>query len=193
MSDQTVPQPARRPAAWWVWRGDKDHFGLPARLFHWLTPLLLIGSFGLIFSVNWLPAGPDRVSIVRLHRTIGIIVLTLTLLRLLWRLADRHPAALGPRASRWLARLVHGAFYALLLCTPLLGWSYTNARGHVLYIFGQALPSLIFKDEYLSRLAISWHEWCAYILLGLICLHLVAALWHQFWLKDGAIRRIWRG
>lgn len=173
-------------------RGNAQRFGLPARVFHWLTPLLLLGSFGLIFSVSWLPAGPDRVSVVRLHRTIGIIVLSLTLLRLLWRMADRHPAALGPRASRLLARLVHGAFYGLLLCTPVLGWSYTNARGHVLYVFGQPPPSLIFKDEYFSRLAISWHEWCAYTLLGLIGLHVLAALWHQFWLKDGAIRRIWR-
>jgi cytochrome b561 len=174
-------------------RGDRARFGLLARAFHWTTPLLLLCSFGLIWSAAWLPPGPNTWAIVNLHRTIGILVLTFTVLRVLWRATDRQPDRVGPWPLRWGARLVHGALYGLLICTPLLGWSYTNARGHVLYVFGAALPSLIFKDEYLSRLAIAWHEWFAYSLLALTGLHLLAALWHRFGLRDGTWRRMWRG
>jgi cytochrome b561 len=190
MSDETLGEPRAHTLRL---RGDRTRFGLLARLFHWTTPLLLIGSFGLIWSAAWLPPGPNTWAIVNLHRAIGILVLTLTVLRVLWRAADRQPDRIGPWPLRRGARLVHAALYALLICTPLLGWSYTNARGHGLYVFGVALPSLIFKDEYLARLAIAWHEWFAYTLLALIGLHLLAALWHQFALRDGTLRRMWRG
>ena len=65
--------------------------------------------------------------------------------------------------------------------------------GIVLYVFGVPLPSLIFKDEYFSRVAITLHEWLAYTLLALIGIHILAALWHHFYRRDDSLRRIWRG
>ena len=60
-------------------------------------------------------------------------------------------------------------------------------------LFGQHLPSLIFKDQYFSRVAIGTHEFLAYALLALIGLHVAAALWHHLVLRDATLKRMWRG
>lgn len=168
-------------------------FGLVARVMHWLTLLLLVGSFALVWSIGWLPAGGARAQAVGLHRSIGLLVLLVTLLRVLWRLAKRRPPGLASAALRWAAAAVQAALLACLLVVPLLGWAYTNARGHPLLLWGIRLPSLIFKDQYFSRVAIQTHEVLAYTLLALIGAHVAAALWHHLVLRDATLKRMWRG
>jgi cytochrome b561 len=154
---------------------------------------MLLGSFALVWSVGWLPAGPPRTQTVGLHRTIGLLVLSVTVLRVFWRFLSRRPPGIGSLAARWAAGLVHTAMLACLLIVPLLGWAYTNARGHTLLLLGIRLPSLVFKDEYFSRVAIGGHEFLAYALLTLIGVHVAAALWHHFVLRDTTLKRMWRG
>ena len=174
-------------------RGGGAGFGLPARTFHWLTVLMLVGSFAVVWAVGWLPAGPPRAQAVGLHRTIGLLVLLITVLRLLWRLVSRRPPRVGTLPWRWAAVVVHAMLLASLLVVPLLGWAYTNARGHPLLLWGIRLPSLIFKDEYFSRVAIEGHEFLAYTLLTLIGAHAAAALWHHVVLHDATLKRMWHG
>ena len=174
----------------WRLRGQGDAYGGLARFLHWATPVLLVGSFGLVWSLSYLPTGPDRVQAVNLHRTLGLIVLTLTTVRVIWRFLDRRPGPDGPRPLRWVAAAVHMMLYMGLLIIPLLGWTYTNARGHKLTFFGLPLPSVVMKDEYFSRIAITAHEWLAYMLLGLVAVHVAAALWHHWILRDQALKRM---
>ena len=185
--------PTRKPPHAGVPRGDGAGFGLVARVIHWLTVLMLVGSFALVWSVGWLPAGPARVQAVGLHRTIGLLALSVTVLRVLWRLASRRPPGIGTSPWRWAAGAVHATLLTGLLIVPLLGWAYTNARGHSLFLLGIRLPSLIFKDEYFSRVAIEGHEFLAYTLLTLIGAHAAAALWHHVVLRDATLKRMWRG
>jgi len=168
-------------------------FSTTRRAMHWLTVLLLVGSFVLVWAVDWLPPGQNRAQVVGLHRTIGLLVLTVTLLRLLWSLISRRPARITASRWPWAAGLVQALLLASLLAIPLLGWTYTNARGHAVLLFGQHLPSLIFKDQYFSRVAIGTHEFLAYALLALIGLHVAAALWHHWVLQDATLKRMWRG
>jgi cytochrome b561 len=168
-------------------------FSAPRRAIHWLTVLLLAGSFGLVWAVDWLPPGQNRAQVVGLHRTIGLLVLTVTLLRLLWSLMGRRPPRIAAPRWPWAAGLVQALLLASLLAIPLLGWTYTNARGHAVLLFGQHLPSLIFKDQYFSRVAIGTHEFLAYALLALLGLHVTAALWHHLVLRDTTLKRMWRG
>lgn len=174
-------------------RGDGAGFGLTTRALHWLTVLMLVGSFAVVWSVGWLPAGPNRAQAVSLHRTIGLLVLSVTVLRVLWRLVSRRPPGIGSLPLRWVAGAVHAALLASLLMVPLLGWAYVNARGHALLLFGFRLPSLIFKDEYFSRVAMAGHEFLAYAFLALIGVHAAAALWHHLVLRDATLKRMWRG
>jgi cytochrome b561 len=168
-------------------------FSTTRRAMHWLTVLLLMGSFALVWAVDWLPPGQNRAQVVGLHRTIGLLVLSLTLLRLLWSLASRRPSRITMPRWPWAAGLVQALLIASMLAIPLLGWTYTNARGHAVLLFGQNLPSLIFKDQYFSRVAIGTHEFLAYALLALIGLHVAAALWHHLVLRDATLKRMWRG
>jgi cytochrome b561 len=172
---------------------DGAGFGLVTKTFHWLTVLMLVGSFAVVWSVGWLPAGPPRAQAVGLHRTIGLLVLLITVLRVLWRLVSRRPSGIDTSPWRYAAVVVHAMLMASLLIVPLLGWAYTNARGHTLILFGIRLPSLIFKDQYFSRVAIEAHEFLAYALLALIGAHAAAALWHHLVLRDTTLQRMWRG
>jgi cytochrome b561 len=172
---------------------DASVFGLTTRALHWLTVLMLVGGFVVVWSVGWLPVGPARAQAVGLHRTIGLLVLLVTVLRVLWRLFSRRPPMIGTSLLRWAASGVHATLLASLLVVPLLGWAYTNARGHPLFLFGIRLPSLIFKDQYFSRVAMQTHEFLAYALLMLIAAHAAAALWHHLVLRDATLKRMWRG
>jgi cytochrome b561 len=174
-------------------RDDGTRFGLATRAFHWLSVLMLVGSFAVVWSVGWLPLGAARAQAVGLHRTIGLLVLLVTLLRVLWRLFSRRPPVIGTLLLRWAASGVHATLLASLLILPLLGWAYTNARGHPLFLLGIRLPSLIFKDQYFSRVAMQAHEFLAYALLALIAAHAAAALWHHEVLRDATLKRMWRG
>jgi cytochrome b561 len=153
---------------------------------------MLVGSFALVWSVGWLPAGPDRAQAVGMHRTLGLLVLLLTVLRVLVRWFSRRPPAIGAKRWRWAAGAVHAALLGSLLAIPMLGWAYTNARGHALLLWGMRLPSLIFKDQYFSRVTIAAHEFLAYTLLALIGAHVAAALWHHLVLRDATLTRMWR-
>jgi cytochrome b561 len=193
MSGRAAHGPALTEGGSLALRGDSQGFGLVARAIHWFTLPLLLAGYLLVWFIDWVPAGPDRVQFVSVHRTLGLIVLALTLLRLVWRGVDRRPPLEGGRWSRLAARAVHGLIYAALLVIPLMGWGYTNAKGHVLKLFGMSLPSLVFKDEYFSRVTIDVHEWVAYGLLGVLAMHMAAALWHHFWLRDHTLVAMARG
>jgi cytochrome b561 len=188
-TDSLIPQPPQAFAL----HGDGLGFGLTTRMIHWLTALMLVGSFALVWSIGWLPAGPARAQAVGLHRTVGLLVLVVTILRLLWRLVSRRPPVIGKSPWIWVATGVHATLLATLLIVPLLGWTHTNARGHALVLLGIQLPSLIFKDQYFSRVAIGTHEFLAYALLVLIAAHVAAALWHHVVLRDATLKRMWRG
>jgi cytochrome b561 len=185
------PNPKLLPAV--ASDGNGSGFGLAARGMHWLTVVMLVCSFAVIWSVGWLPAGSARVQAVGLHRTIGLLVFSVTVLRVLWGLVRRRPRGIGTSAWRWAAGVVHSTMLASLLIVPLLGWAYTNARGHTLHLLGIQLPSIIFKDQYFSRVAIAVHEFSAYALLALIGAHVAAALWHHLVLRDATLTRMWRG
>jgi len=168
-------------------------FGRVVRVMHWLTVLLLVGSFALVWSVGWLTAGPNRAQAIDMHRTIGLIVLTVTVLRVSWRMVSRRTLGMSNSEWRWVASAVHVTLLGCLFIIPLLGWAYTNARGHTVILMGIHLPSLIFKDQYFSRVAIQSHEFLAYALLMLIAVHIAAALWHHLVLRDATLKRMWLG
>ncbi len=168
-------------------------FSLARRLLHWLTVLLLGGSFLLVWSIEWLPEGALRPQVLGMHRTMGLVVLALSAVRILWSLVSARPEALAAGHWRRAARGVQVALLACLVLVPLLGWIYTNARGHAVSLWGMPLPSLIIKDQYFSRVSRESHEFLAYTLLALIAAHAGAALWHHLVLRDATMRRMWRG
>ncbi|GGE08956.1 cytochrome b [Aureimonas endophytica] len=167
---------------------------LPAaiRRFHWLTVLLLAAMFALAWSFDWLGASDLGAALVDWHRSIGIALFALVLLRLLWRATHRIDPVPGgaPRWERALAALVQGGLYLGLLVMPVLGWTASALSGDTIRLFGFALPDVLPMDEDLSDRLFALHGTLAWLLLGLVALHVAGALRHHFVKRDGLLNRM---
>lgn len=167
----------------------------PAKLvlLHWLTVLCLTLAAALILTRDQVAGRALRAWLLEGHRHVGLFVLALFLARValrirLGRVASAHRS---PWLLRWLATLNHLALYALLLVQPLLGWALSDAQGKPVHLLGVNLPALVTADEDLADALQGWHQLAAWLLLGLILLHVAAALWHHFVVRDGVLRRMW--
>jgi cytochrome b561 len=157
---------------------------------HWLTVVCLIAGVALILTREQIDGRAARQWLLEGHRHFGLIVLVLFVVRvaLRFRWGKQTPHGDLPRLVRVLAGLTHVALYALLLALPLIGWSLSNAQDKPVHFFGVTLPALVAADEDLADSLQAWHLNAAWVLLGLVCLHIAASLWHHFVLRDGVLR-----
>lgn len=165
---------------------------------HWLIALMIIGLLIVGFVMGEIDkANPLKYQLYQLHKSFGITVLALSLLRLVWRLTHRTPP-LPPESKRWekaIAHLTHFGFYGLMIGLPLVGWLgvSTSPLKIPTMIFGLfQLPHLPFFQNTpgASHQLFELHETMAYILIGLLCLHAGAALKHHFMLKNDVVLRM---
>jgi cytochrome b561 len=160
------------------------------RFLHWLTLFLVATTFVLAFSIDLAPSKEEAGIVILLHRSFGLTLWVVTLLRLVWRQFSRFPNWPGdmPQLMRFAAHWSEYALYALLLIQPILGLLHTNAHGDRVNLFflGQ-LPALIGQDRPLARQLFEVHEMVGLLLLALIVLHASAALYHHFWRRDDTL------
>ena len=174
-------------------RNTPRRWGAIAQLFHWVIVLLIVAQFTLATLFDDLPAGAKKLTLLSRHKSIGITILILALLRVLWRSANLTPALPGTLKpyERSLARLTHVLLYVLLFAVPLSGWTMSSARGFPVSWFGQfQLPDLVPKNKALYQALLTTHEVLAWSLGIVATVHLVAALKHHFMLKDDVLRRM---
>jgi cytochrome b561 len=160
---------------------------------HWLTFLLILGLVPVGLLMDELPNSAFKVQVYALHKSFGLTVLALTLLRLLWRLlAGAAPRLEGtPAWQHALAQTVHAAMYALLLLIPLSGWLYNSASGFPLQWFGLfGLPRLSGYNPEVKEFAHEAHELLFYVLAVLVLLHAAAALKHHYFDRDATLARM---
>jgi cytochrome b561 len=178
-----------------IYNDTADSEAVPARprklvALHWLTVLCLIGAATAILWRDEVSARAARQWLLEIHRHFGLFVLALFFIRLAVRVRARKLPAVGRTsiAMRAAAALVHSALYALLLAQPLLGWALSSAEGKPVHLFGLTLPALVQADEDRADILQAWHTNVAWLLLALVLLHVSAALWHHFVLRDGVLR-----
>ena len=178
-------------------------YGRVAIVLHWVIAALVLTNIalGLIFA-NSAAAESGISPLPPLHKSIGLTVLVLSVLRLGWRLTHAAPPLHGPFSR--IARATHILFYVLLIATPLAGWALVSVspRGiPTVYFhlftwphmgFLHALPIQVRRHE-ISNF-VDLHNSLAFLSLGLIVLHVAGALYHQF-RGDDTMRRMlnWRG
>lgn len=167
---------------------------------HWLLGLAILGIFAVGLYMADLPVSPLRLKLYNYHKWAGICFLALSLLRLAWRITHRPPAlpdSVTIAMPAWQARIYHAThslLYALFFIVPLMGWAYSSAAGFPVVLFGIiALPDLLAVDKELAKLIRSLHELSAFALIGVILLHIGAALKHQFIDHDHLISRMLPG
>ena len=163
-----------------------------AQALHWLTALLAFTVLPLAWIVQSLARGPDRSFLLMVHRSIGLTILALIVLRLVWRalypappLADGH----GPLLRR-VAAASHWLLYAAFVIMPVSGYVVSAAGGREVLLFGLVhLPGLPFDRSAadIARLVHSGVQWAVYALIGA---HLAATAWHVAVRRDGTLDRM---
>lgn len=190
----------------------KLKYGPVAMTFHWVIAALIVANYGLGWVFNghalfwdWGELhGPDRIALTQWHKSIGIAVLVLSVLRLVWRLITPHPA-FGAHLKPWekaLATVVHWGLYAFMIGIPLSGWIMVSAStryavspvSFVVFdwpqfpgLAGLSREQLKAPHEFWEDLHRHWFVWSGYLL---ILLHVAGALKHQFLDKDNELARM---
>jgi len=167
--------------------GQHRRFTALQRLLHWLMAICILA---MLFIGVWMVStiGPKYLTLVSIHKPLGIAILLLALIRLAVRLlsgAPPLPAAM-PQPMRLAARLSHAAFYVLMIGMPLIGWAMLSAGAYPVVLFGSVhLPAILPQDDRLHALLWDAHFTLAFALFALILLHVAAALFHALVRRDG--------
>jgi cytochrome b561 len=164
-----------------------------AKGLHWMIAALIVTQFTLAWSADDLPIGLHKLKLLARHKSFGMTVLMLAVIRLVWRFANRPPAlpdGMTP-PERWLAKATHIAFYVLLFAMPITGWMMSSAKNYSVSWFGLfTWPNLISQSDDAFVFLQSTHEILAWSLLGIAVLHILAALKHHFWNRDNVLLRM---
>lgn len=175
-------------------RNTSDRWSGVSQFLHWLIVLLIFGIGIVGLTMGELPRSPKYFWVYTLHKSLGITVLALMILRLLWRLIAGAPRPIPgiPRWQRSVASLTHWALYALALAIPLSGWLYDSASGlRPFKYFGQiTVPKLVAPNEGIRELAHGAHETLFFVLTGLVLIHAGAALYHHLVQRDATLARM---
>jgi cytochrome b561 len=171
-------------------------YGGVAMTAHWLIVLMLLGSFSLGFYMHELPLSPTKLKLYAYHKWLGVTIFVVAVLRLGWRLWSPPPAlpASMPSWEKRAADISHHLLYLLLFAAPLSGWLMSSAKGFQTVWFGLwPIPDLLAKNPPLGEALESVHETLTFMLLGVIVLHVAAALKHHFIDRDEVLARMTPG
>ena len=160
------------------------------RTLHWLMAACILTMFfvgvGMVSTV-----APKYLSLISLHKTLGMTILVLALLRLVVRLRTGAPALPAdlPGPLKLAAHLSHYALYALMILMPLIGWAMLSAANYPIVLWGGVrLPAIAPPSDSLHTLLWNAHVYLAFAFYVLVLLHLAAALFHALIRRDGVFR-----
>ena len=170
-----------------------------AIILHWLIAALVVFEVGLGLNME-AAKGADKFAVFQLHKSVGITILLLLLLRIVWRFYRQPPALTATGWEKALARLVHAAFYLILLALPVSGWIIVSASKIAVptLLYGTVpWPHLPGFADMAAAARQSWHEAGEFVhgnLVNLIyllfALHIAGALKHHFIDRDGDLARM---
>jgi cytochrome b561 len=177
-------------------RNDTESYGLITILFHWIIAIIFLGQILLGYLMVRTTDFALQFSLFQWHKSFGFLILGLSGLRLIWRIANprpRDPAGMG-RGERVAAHLAHGVLYLALFLIPLTGWALASSSPLQIPTFAFNLiviPSLpLAISDQAEAFWTASHAWLAYLSAVVAAAHMVAALHHHFWKKDAVLRRM---
>ena len=173
------------------WKSSTQRYGSVAIAIHWISAAAILIQIGLGFAAASAADTDAQAGLLRAHVVLGIFVVALTMIRLAWWLIDRQPAALAGLPS-WQAlseRVVRVLLYLLILLLGASGIAVLMLSGAGDILFGGASGAL---PDFTRFPPMAAHIAAAAMLLGFAALHILAALYHHFWRRDGLLGRMWK-
>lgn len=176
-------------------------YGRVARFFHWSIALLVLADIALGLIGKFTPRSGDTVGFLQLlystHKTIGMTVLALAVLRVIWAISQQRPVPLHPerRLETFAAETAHWVLYAAIFVLPLSGWVIHSAElgfAPIWWPFPQSLP-FIPKSERLAGAAANVHWIAGIVLAAMVAAHIGGAVKHALIDRDGTLARMWNG
>jgi cytochrome b561 len=160
------------------------------RLLHWLMAICILAMLfigvGMVSTV-----APKYLTLVQIHKPLGITILVLALVRLVVRLrygAPPLPADL-PEPMKLAAHASHYALYILMIGLPLIGWAMLSSASYPIVLWGGVrLPAILPPSDSLHALLWNAHFYLAFAFFALILMHLAAALFHALVRRDGVFQ-----
>ncbi|MEO8921836.1 MAG: cytochrome b [Caldimonas sp.] len=163
---------------------------------HWLIALLIFTTFPLGLYMHDMALTPNKLRLFSYHKWIGVSIFLLALARVWARAMDGAIFArpVGPRWQHAAADAVHLLLYVLIIVVPLSGWVLSSAEGFQTVWFGVLpLPDLVAKNKELANALKELHKVLNFVMLGIVVVHVLAALQHHFLLRDGVLHRMLPG
>lgn len=170
------------------------------RLIHWVVGIIVIGVLcgGLIIYTLGYDGvvkafGQDMTNtLYKFHKTFGIVVLFLMIIRVIVKIRMGKPEYATPLTTfeKAASGAVHGLLYVCLIAMPVLGWAATGASGYPVEFFNWTLPPLVGKDKEWGETLYMLHGYVGFAILILLFMHIGAALMHGIVKKDGVLQRM---
>lgn len=167
-------------------------YGFIAKLFHWVTALLVISLLIVGFVMTNMENSPQKYEIYGMHKATGVIVLIIGLSRLLWKILNSPvlPIAGLPAIFSLLAKLTHFALYFFLILMPFSGLMMSLYAGYDVNVYNFFTIPSFEKSPQISHLFHTIHVISAWILASLVFLHIGAGLFHFFIRRDQVLQRM---
>jgi len=165
-----------------------------AKILHWLIGFTVIGLIILGFSLGYFKGMSIAGRMYMLHKSLGLSVLALVLIRIIWRFANITPTPPNhvKHCQQKAEKLAHFLLYISLLAMPLSGWIMATASGHLPNFFGLGAIAMPFipSSKALASAASWTHTASAWTLITLISLHILATIQHYVVHKDNILKRM---
>jgi cytochrome b561 len=164
-----------------------------SKLLHWAVAACVLTTIPVSIAMKNMGEGPIPDTLYNLHKSLGVLILLLMILRLINRLMIGAPAP-DPSIARWqraVSSAVHGLLYVLLFAMAVVGYLANSAYGATTPFFGLfSLPMIVGKDEPLATTLFAFHMYTGWFVAFLVVMHIGAALQHHFIHRDNVLRRM---
>jgi cytochrome b561 len=170
-----------------------DRYPSTSKILHWLVAISVLTTVPVAMVMDRVAQGPTQDALYNLHKSLGVLILLLMILRLINRLVVGAPIP-DPAIPPWqktASSIVHAALYALLLAMPVVGYIANSAYGASTPFFGLFnLPAVVSQNEALSKQLFALHHWGGFLVILLVLMHVGAALYHYFVRRDNVFQRM---
>lgn len=168
-------------------------YGTVAKMLHWVMAILIIAMLVMGLIINDMSPSLDKLKLIGLHKSTGIVLLGLVMIRVIWKYINVAP--LLPyklkKLEKMAAYLAHALLYMGMFAMPLSGWAMSSAAGYKVSVFGWfTLPALMTPDKQMRIFFSQSHQYIAWGLIIMLALHVMAALLHHFYHRNNILLRM---